>query len=48
MAATQSATYTVRDAGHPVRPATYRYALAVIDCTPNVSGLAISGGVSVP
>jgi prepilin-type N-terminal cleavage/methylation domain-containing protein len=48
VAATQSATYTVRDAGHPERPGTYRYALAVIDCTPNVSGLAITGGVSVP
>jgi hypothetical protein len=48
VAATQSATYVVRDGGQPVRPATYRYALAVQDCTPNVSGLAISGAVTVP
>jgi prepilin-type N-terminal cleavage/methylation domain-containing protein len=29
VAATQSANYTVRDAGQPVRPGNYRYALAV-------------------
>lgn len=48
VAATQSASYVVRDAGQPARPAQYRYALAVQDCTPNVSGLAISAPVSVP
>jgi prepilin-type N-terminal cleavage/methylation domain-containing protein len=48
VAATQSANYTVRDAGQPVRPGNYRYALAVQDCTPNVSGLAISAPVVVP
>jgi hypothetical protein len=48
VAATQSATYTVRDQGFPTRPGIYRYALAVQDCTPNVSGLAISAPVAVP
>lgn len=48
VAATQAASYTVQDAGHPVRGRSYRYALAVQDCTPNVSGLAISGAVNVP
>lgn len=48
VAATQAASYDVRDAGQPTRPAQYRYALAAQDCTPNVSGLAISGPVNVP
>lgn len=48
VAATQAASYQVRDNGHAVRPASYRYALAVQDCTPNVSGLAISAPVVVP
>jgi prepilin-type N-terminal cleavage/methylation domain-containing protein len=48
IAATQAATYTIRDTGWPTRPGTYRYALAVQDCTPNVSGIAISSTVSVP
>lgn len=48
VAGTQSATYTVRDAGVPTRPGSYRYAIAVQDCTPNLSGLAISGLVNVP
>ena len=46
--ATQAGSYTVRDAGHPVRPAVYRYAIAVQDCTPNLSGLAISAPISIP
>lgn len=48
VAATQATSYVVRDGGVPTRPASYRYALAVQDCTPNLSGLAISGSVSVP
>jgi len=48
VAATQLASYVVRDAGQPVRPGQYRYALAVQDCTPNMSGLAISAPVNVP
>lgn len=46
--ATQATSYVVADAGFPVRPATYRYAIAVQDCTPNLSGLAISAPVVVP
>ena len=48
VAATQAVSYVLRDQGFPTRPGTYRYALAVQDCTPNVSGLAISAPVSVP
>ncbi|MBY0488445.1 MAG: prepilin-type N-terminal cleavage/methylation domain-containing protein [Gemmatimonadaceae bacterium] len=48
VAANQAATYTIRDTGWPIRPASYRYALAVQDCTPNVSALAISAFVNVP
>jgi prepilin-type N-terminal cleavage/methylation domain-containing protein len=48
IAATQAATYTIRDNGMPTRPGTYRYALAVQDCTPNLSGVAASASVSVP
>jgi prepilin-type N-terminal cleavage/methylation domain-containing protein len=48
VAATQAASYTIRDTGWPTRPATYRYAIAVQDCTPNVSGIAASATVSVP
>jgi prepilin-type N-terminal cleavage/methylation domain-containing protein len=48
VAATQAASYTIRDTGYPTRPATYRYALAVQDCTPNLSGVAASATVNVP
>lgn len=48
IAANQSGTYTTRDIGMPVRPGTYRYAVAVQDCTPNLSGIAASASVSVP
>ncbi len=48
IAATQAASYSARDNGMPTRPATYRYALSVQDCTPNVSSLAVSGATIVP
>lgn len=48
VAATQAATYVMRDTGWPTRPASYRYALAVQDCTPNLSGIATSATVGVP
>lgn len=48
VAATQTASYVVQDKGVPVRPGSYRYSLAVQDCTPNLSGIAVSGAVSVP
>ncbi|WP_373058625.1 PilW family protein [Gemmatimonas sp.] len=48
IAATQAATYSVQDNGMPMRPGTYRYALSVQDCTPNVSSLAVSGTTVVP
>jgi prepilin-type N-terminal cleavage/methylation domain-containing protein len=48
IAATQAATYSVRDNGMTTRPATYRYALSVQDCTPNVSSLTVSGATLVP
>lgn len=48
IAANQSATYTIHDMGMPVRPGVYRYAVAVQDCTPNLSGIAASANVSVP
>lgn len=48
VAANQAANYTIRDSGMPVRPGTYRYALAVQDCTPNVSAVTVSPMLSVP
>ncbi len=40
-------TYRLRDAG-AARGVTYQYALAVQDCTPNLSGMVTSGTVAVP
>lgn len=48
IAANQAGSYTIRDMGMPVRPGNYRYAVAVQDCTPNLSGIAASANVSVP
>lgn len=48
VAATQRSTYIVRDNGMPVRNASYRYGVAVQDCTPNVSSMSTSADVYVP
>lgn len=48
IAANQAASYQIRDMGMPVRPGIYQYAVAVQDCTPNLSGIAASATVSVP
>ncbi|MBL0938686.1 MAG: prepilin-type N-terminal cleavage/methylation domain-containing protein [Gemmatimonadaceae bacterium] len=48
VAATQRSSYIVRDAGWPVRGTTYRYGVAVQDCTPNVSSMTASAAVLVP
>lgn len=48
VAATQLPSYTMLDAGMPVRPQAYRYAVAVQDCTPNLSPTAVSAPVTLP
>lgn len=48
VAATQRSSYIVRDAGWPVRGVSYRYGVAVQDCTPNVSAMSSSAAVMVP
>jgi hypothetical protein len=45
--ATTATSYTTVDAG-VANGTTYEYAIAVQDCTPNVSGLSVSNQVTVP